>query len=53
VDEAIPDDLSSRLEPVLHNLVGNAIKFTAEGTVPINGEARDERVEVSVSSIGS
>ncbi|MEO0900416.1 MAG: ATP-binding protein [Bacteroidota bacterium] len=54
----VPADLSStfadedRLSQVLHNLVGNAIKFTEEGHVRISAEEKGNEILVSVSDTG-
>lgn len=42
----------SKLKMVIKNLLGNAIKFTSEGTVTITARAQCEGVEVSVSDTG-
>ena len=40
------------LQLILSNLVGNAIKFTAEGTVEVRIESRGDELRVSVSDSG-
>eukprot|EP01113_Clastostelium_recurvatum_P037023 TRINITY_DN5372_c0_g1_i2.p1 TRINITY_DN5372_c0_g1~~TRINITY_DN5372_c0_g1_i2.p1 ORF type:complete len:1179 (+),score=253.77 TRINITY_DN5372_c0_g1_i2:1-3537(+) len=42
----------SRLEQILHNLIGNAIKYSEKGNIVVSVERRDDMMQVSVADQG-
>jgi predicted ATPase/signal transduction histidine kinase/serine phosphatase RsbU (regulator of sigma subunit) len=42
----------NRLQQILHNLVGNAIKFTAQGLVVVCAQAKEDQIEITVADTG-
>jgi diguanylate cyclase (GGDEF)-like protein len=48
----IVDADENRIQQILYNLIGNAIKFTEKGRIAVSAEATDGWVAVSVSDTG-
>ncbi|MBF0289042.1 MAG: pentapeptide repeat-containing protein [SAR324 cluster bacterium] len=42
----------NRLQQIFHNLVGNAIKFTPQGTIKISAKERGAMIEVAIQDTG-
>ncbi|MDR0441500.1 MAG: diguanylate cyclase [Candidatus Accumulibacter sp.] len=42
----------NRIQQILYNLIGNAIKFTEKGRIAVSAEVADDKVAVSVADTG-
>ncbi|MBV8969593.1 MAG: response regulator, partial [Verrucomicrobia bacterium] len=55
IDESVPQHVETdplRLRQILYNLVGNAFKFTAAGTVSLDVTAVDSQLQLAISDTG-
>jgi len=55
---SVPEEITlveadeNRVQQILHNLLGNAIKFTTKGQVEITAEEKDTMLAISISDTG-
>ena len=55
IDASLPPVIVTdgmRLRQIIHNLIGNAVKFTAEGSVTLSASATDKVISISVRDTG-
>ena len=54
IDESFPlvDADENRVQQILYNLIGNAVKFTEKGKIIVSAETQDGRAMISVSDTG-
>ncbi|MBF0121013.1 MAG: response regulator [Desulfobacterales bacterium] len=54
----IPTDIpavigdENRLQQIMYNLIGNAIKFTEKGRVSVSAKIKDDKLQISISDTG-